>query len=612
MKLKILVIAWMMIDLMSSACQAASDDSLRTVYNHGLNTDAWSAMLYFRTGFTPGSSGLVLENAETSRLKVTGSQDKWKDRHLLTALYSDTLRDHWIWNVQGIHQIFVDKLTGFENDIETRIMATEIMYRHNAFDLPVLLGLKQDQRFRQSDTGLSYRLNLIAPEVPLDEYVHQLNGRIDGDILGPRRNSEQIMDYRVYRYFYQNTVDTLNIRIHGLRRDYYITPEGQIESREDNTQSIDNYLTYHIGPHTKMNMTGRLTRHQLQIHLLDGSEKEMKRTRRDVDIFGLAQLAWQRRRTGGIFRISHQIQEEHYQISESQFSSPYSGSSLLQTPDNISSATSYLLETTFPVGFADTLFLKTNFRKFQYDTPDEGNTDDRDEIRWHIDLGYSHRFSPSLMISTAISAHLLHMVYIHGEKSADNNWKRIFQLEPCWIWQPAPGWRWKQTTTVLANYVDYDFDTELAGIRSFLFRKFQIEDSLEIPVTPKTRVLANYKLELDENGKIIWDEWLEQKLIDRTSQTGSIHLDFRIYEDVYLRPGYSFFTRDGIRYQTQPDGTREKKSYLNFQSHGPCLQGHYQGQRLRMVFSAQTIRTQTLDVKRQIYTRLDFRLHWCF
>ena len=595
---------------MTQWCHAVSDDSLSTVYSHGLNTDHWGAALHFQSRLTPRVFVQVHETAGASRLKVTPTLNKWKDQHSLLAESSISFRPDLSLQIMGSHYTFIDKQSGTENNIHTQMLGMGLTYTHKNFSTPVLMGIKQDKRLQQSDIGFSYNIQMQVPRTQFGDYTHQFLGQLDGDILDRRKNHSRSIQYQVHRRFYQDTADTLNLEYRDLRRDYYISREGALESREDISQSAENRLTYQIGTKTYLYFLGRIALHQLKISQVTGQATGLQRERNDIEMLGSFRLCWQYTWMRGNFQFRHLAEDQNYKLTESLPATPYQGSHLLRTPDNQSSITSYLLKTQFPLGHTDTLSMTTQFQKFQYDTPDDDNFDDRDELRWHLNITHQHRFSSRLSMQTHLSTHMLHLVYIFGEKSADNNWTRIFRLNPELVWKPTSAIRWKQSVSVLANYVDYDFDTELTGIRSFLYRKYQLEDSLYIGCTARAFALINYRLEMDENGKLIWNRWLEEKLIDRQSHTFSIQMDYVLRPGLHIRPGYTYYIRTGYRYISLPDDTQERKTHLNFQSHGPLLKWVYHGRRIKLNFSAHTIRTKTLTVKRQIYTRLDFQMNW--
>jgi hypothetical protein len=203
-----------------------------------------------------------------------------------------------------------------------------------------------------------------------------------------------------------------------------------------------------------------------------------------------------------------------------------------------------------------------------------------------------------------------HFVYIFGERSADNNWNRIFKLNPIVIWQPIPTVRVSQSAEVLANYVDYDFDDALLSTRSFLYRKFRLDDSTHVVINPRLKLQASYRLELDENGKLFWDDWLEQKLITRTSHTIYVGFDLHPVKHLHIGPGYSFYSRRGYRYDPMPAGEDRKTLYRHFQTHGPVIRVRYLSDRLRFLLSASTTMTETLQAERQVFTRIHLSMNW--
>jgi hypothetical protein len=600
-----------MMILLNRWCMAASSDSLHTVYSHGLNTDSWLGSVNFKKQLSSKSQVIILEKATSSRLQGGGSREnKWKDQHDLKLQSNYNISTALRFSFLGAHYLFSDKQSGYENDIHAQKIALGGTYLHNRFSVPVLFGVIRDQRLNQTDTGFNMALGLDVPDFKLQEYTHQLQTRIDHDHFPERKNQTQTLNYQIRRLFYEDTADTLNIQYQRLRRDYYITPEGTIESRVENASHIMNRLRYRIGERSHMILTGRLSFHRLNISLLNSAFEGTRRDRKDFTLYGDLQIKWERSWMTGRFHASHLSEDQKYQLNEPEISTSYFRNTWLRTPDNRNNLTSYDLRTDFPLGFSDTLQVNTQFQKRQYDTPDKENFDDRDEIRWHIDLTQSHSFSSDLTLDTELSMHLVHLVYIFGEKSADNNWTRIIRLAPVMKWKPNPDFIWQQSVAVLANYVDYDFDTQFTGVRSFLFRKFQITDSVKVGIKPGARMLIHYKLELDENGKLIWDQWLEQKLIDRQSHYLTVQFEFYPLDQLQLRPGYAFFSRRGYRYDVLPDGSQQKVPHLDFQSHGPLLKWAYTGRRLSLIFSAQTIRTRTLTANRQIYTKLDFDMVW--
>ena len=123
----------------------------------------------------------------------------------------------------------------------------------------------------------------------------------------------------------------------------------------------------------------------------------------------------------------------------------------------------------------DSLSMMFLISRFQHDTPDSNNFDDRDEYRATAILGYSHWFSPVLRIGFEAKLNLHHLVYIFSERSVNNNWNRILQLASSIKYRPSPMFVWSQQVELSANYTNYDFEELQSQIRSFVFRKFSLK-----------------------------------------------------------------------------------------------------------------------------------------
>jgi hypothetical protein len=255
----------------------------------------------------------------------------------------------------------------------------------------------------------------------------------------------------------------------------------------------------------------------------------------------------------------------------------------------------------------------SSLQKLQYDTPDLANTDDRDELRFSADIQERHAFSETFEIRTGLAVNYLHQVYIYGEKSGDNNKIRILRFHPEIRWTPSRSFRLSQAAEVLANYVEYDYESLFPGVRSFLYRKFRLEDSVWVSLTPKILLFAHGRIELDENGKLLWSRWLQQRLVDSRSFSWTLSLDYRPFAGLHLMPGFAVYQRKGYRYPETVlpgAGNPGKELNLNFRNQGPVLKIAYLDERLLFALTASTTQTRTLNAPKQVLTRIDLNMSW--
>jgi hypothetical protein len=600
------------------AGSAGVSDSLSAGYRRGLNADDWRGDFQADRLTASGIRLRISESVSSSRLEIPSEQDKWKDQHRLSLLLEKNLKPGWWLTLSGASQLFSDHQSYLEgmpasmNDIRTHSLEIGTRIRTGVFEIPGGIGPKQDRRFARTDNGVHYRAGLKAPFAELAGYAVRAEAELDADDLGPRKNSDLGIQAGVDRTFEEGVVDSVTAGWTRQRRDYYMSPEGDVESRNEQALSVSNLLGYRLSKNTGLRVYGSLTDRNWLIHSVVSGEKNKQRERKDFRAEGSAQLWIRTRRFSGSVSFGQTSEEQAYWIAENRRLSSYFGSAYANAPDNRGLLSVLSLRAGARPSPGDTVSWTASLQKLRYDTPDAENVDDRDELRFWTDVAARHVLSARLEFRLAASAHLVHQVYISGLKSADNNTMRILRLAPQVRWSPSDRIRIAQSAEVMANYVEYDFEAVVPGVRSFLYRKFQMEDTAWVDVSRGMSVYVGARLELDENGKLLWDEWLEQRLQDRASTTLGAHLDIRPAAGLHLIPGFTVYSRNGYRTEN-PDPQANSPSRVKdqtFRNWGPTLKVAYSGDRLLLSLSAATTRTETQSVSKQLLTRVDLNLSW--
>jgi hypothetical protein len=162
----------------------------------------------------------------------------------------------------------------------------------------------------------------------------------------------------------------------------------------------------------------------------------------------------------------------------------------------------------------DRLDLQLNFIKYQYDTPDKDDNNDRDEIRFEGIARYFHRFSQLLWLDLNVYVYLNHMMYLYKEQSANNNWNRKYRIQSV-VNYKHNNWRNTLRTQVLANYIAYDFDHLFTNTRSFINRQYSVSDSLLVPLFYRSFAGFYIRLELKDRGAF-FKESFAQNILEST------------------------------------------------------------------------------------------------
>ncbi|MBN2201041.1 hypothetical protein JW777_03735 [bacterium] len=585
-------------------------DSLSTRYQKGLNTDDWQTIL--NAGRTSGRNTVWLSDVwSSSRLAVDPKNDKWKDRHELSFGAGRLLFPFLRMQLRGDSRLISDKQSGYMNDMRTRQLSVGLDASAGILSMPVSIGVMEDERFGRADRGFTAAAGLGLSRFGFSDYSGDGSVRFRSDDLGPRKNGDLGWTAGISRTFDPGTADSLRVSVRSQRRDYYVSATGDVESRGETAREAANVLTYRLSQRARCRVEGALRDRVLTIRDRTGGRSVRERERNDFGASGSAELIW----TGRLLRAETGYRtaqnDQDYWIARGRPGSPFSG--LTDAPDNRSRVNAAWLRLAARLSASDSVSLRSNLERLRYDTPDEANADDRDELRFGSDLIVLHAFTGDLSLRTSLSFHSLHQVYIRSGRSADNSRIRILRLNPELRWRPSSRFRASQSAEVLINTMAYDFEEPSTGIRSYLYRAFRLDDSIRVEASERTGIFANVRLDLDENGKLLWKRWMEQRLADRQSFTGSVVLDHRPAEGWHLMPGWSVYRRKGWRFKPAAGAAgfaAERELNLHFRNDGPVLKVAYAGGRLAVSAFAGLTRTRNLGAKTQRLTRVELNMSW--
>ena len=261
----------------------------------------------------------------------------------------------------------------------------------------------------------------------------------------------------------------------------------------------------------------------------------------------------------------------------------------------------------------DKLSSRLSISRFQYDTPDTKNYDDRDEFRATAILGLSHRFNPGLQIYIQTRTNLHHLVYIFNQKSANNKWNRILQFSTTLNYMPNESFRLGQNVEVLANYTNYDFEDIQSQIRSFVYRKYTISDSLKIGKLQGVQINLFHRMEFEENGRLFWDNFSEELLLSRRNHYLTFGVQFPLIGDLLLYNGLTAYFRREWRYKHDQFGKLKREKWGDFYSYGPQIRIFFRNsQNQDTLISLSRFRVQTRNDQVYFINQISLNANWYF
>lgn len=176
--------------------------------------------------------------------------------------------------------------------------------------------------------------------------------------------------------------------------------------------------------------------------------------------------------------------------------------------DNVGLRTTLWWQTAWNLSSGDSVRVDYSTSLLRYDTPSTLNNDDRDELATSVSTAYTHVFSQFLIGTILADVRLAHLVFIKAQRSAQNNWNRIFRLVPSVIFQ-TNGVVLRPQFEVLANYTSFDFEDLLGTAQSFSLRQVAYRDSLTIRFNSDALLESRLIFRYFERGEFRWREFSE-------------------------------------------------------------------------------------------------------
>ena len=414
-------------------------------------------------------------------------------------------------------------------------------------------GRRWDQREGFDDQGFSASLTAEMQDLIWGGYENNLNLFAQQEELGARLNQELRLQYGLDKEFSVSSSDRLAIHYRQKRHDYHIWGSAAIGTRWDTDQSFQNQLRYDLSRQLGFLLDSQVSGSRHEDRSVAGSA-----VREETNTGSALTLRAERGQMAGWLRLKFDwgAQEDATGLKRER------GTSLEQG-------------LTWAASARDSLNLAAAARKRQYDTSDTANYDDRDRLRYEIDLLYGHVFDEHFRASNRLQVILEHLVYIYGAKSDQNNWNRIFKLSPEVSFEPYLGWANLARFELAANFTDYDFELDPAFIKSTVYRRYSVMDSLAWAMARGWSMDLEYSLDLEDGGRLLWDDWVEQIAEEYRTHRAFVRLNRETPAGVRFAAGFSTYQRKGWQYTLEPSLGTVKSPFLFISRWGPVLQLSY-------------------------------------
>ncbi len=461
------------------------------------------------------------------------------------------------------------------------------------------IGIKSDNQTGQRDNGLSYRITSQIGELDLSGYKTNIYGRFSEDRITPRKGESHAAIVSVAKTFIEDTKDNFHVQFIRNRRDFYFPADSlvmnefgvtnNLEQRVEEIIDVANQLDYGVGRRLLFTFNANLRHRGISKNINYKASALTSSNVFDTDIseFKLnvsAQGQYRSDGLNGMFRFAYDERDEEHEakpftgVDRSQFELRQKS----ERRKNNSAQRTSLTGSAQVVLTSQNLLAVTGFASLlRYDTPSAENTDDRDELLMTFGISDRQSLGPKLTFSLSADAVLNHVVYIFSDRSANNNWNRVFRLSPRIDYRPSTSLTTTNGFEVLANYTVYDFENQIFSVRSFSFRQFSLIDSTTYQLSRRLAFDFSARVKLYERGQLRWREFRERPVNYFDDRTFSGQFRYTPKTDVTVAVGFRYFSLTRFRYQE-----RERVFENRLVNYGPtCLIEWSMNQNARLLIS---------------------------
>lgn len=507
----------------------------------------WEGKLFFQTQ-TWNHSQLSIDNKFSSNLyRETFQENKWKDDNNFNLGWAYPISDKITTRTVFDSRIFSDENT--ETKFNKHLAAQEIVLPvHSKITLTPAVGWTVEEIFDRQDEGWYSRVGLEINKLDMGGYLNTTDlSSVIRDFPG-RKNQEHSFFTGWTKAFSDQASDSLRIGYQFSEKRYYLAPTepgatmpNALEQVAINARFVNNHLSYQTGKRSHLSVIT-----EFKNRLINQSNPSLENRRQEIYVSNQFDYRL------GLGPINA--------ITGVMFSQTINDNPGNQTDiDALQTALTSQLE--FRPTPRDVLTNRFSYTKYEYNTPDvQNNVDDRDEQRFIIDTAYRHRFSPYFSLKLNSQIYLYHQIFISGERSANNNWNRIYQLSAGFDHQLAPVIKHNHQLRILANYTVFDFDEVLPQIRSYVFRKLIYTDSLSIKLTDHLYCNSIYQWEKEDNGTFFKDEFSQRVTKEISAHFLNVSIQHQDIFGFQLTSGITFYWRDEWGFIPEERKVREFRS----------------------------------------------------
>ena len=510
---------------------AIDSNYYQSIFYKQLTTWTWQdnlSLSYFKTNQW---NWYFNEQFQSSLLIPAEGNEQWKDENTASGslFFNNPVWDYGFY-MRSWYQN--DQQSSSDNEFGNQVLGLFSKYDYKkTIQLTPYAGVQQSKNRKYIDWGMDIGLKGKVNSYKLGDYNLTTQIESDFDLYDKRQNFENVIYVGAGTDFNKYTGDSISISYSTNQKQYYDNNPNlkKIIDVNISDRKLKNYLFYNLSPVNRFLVITQIQSVQLdfvadrKIFLIDNE-----------------------------FKFNHYGSKLFYYLSLRTNDQTQDNSNIIT--NNRTRQTIMTLESNYRISARKKLEFDITFSKFQYDTP-EKNTDDRDEQRIIVNLGYDQILSEYLSMKWTLYTYFFHKIYLSSLQSQNNNWNRIISLNPK-IKYNYGRVRNQLDTEIIANYTVYDFEELFTKTRSYVFRKYSLADSLIYQLYGKINLGFYTRIELEDKGNFFESEWKQQVVQSYHSDFYNVFIQNENFIGFDLRIGYTYYDR--IEWRHIPKKTKNR------------------------------------------------------
>lgn len=510
-----------------------------------LTTWNWQGELNVYSGQKKEWNWHLNEHYQSNLLIPAEGKKQWKDENNIRGLvfYNNPLWDYGFY-LRSWYQN--DEQASTDNEFGNQVLGLFATYDYKKFVIATpYAGIQQSKNRKYIDWGWNVGLKGKFKSYNLGDYNLSAQFDSDFDLYDNRQNYDNEFNIGANTIFNRYTSDSISFSFSEAKKEYYDSNPNQKKIIEVNilSRNLHNSLHYSLSSKNRFSLLTNIESRKLDFIS-------------DRNIFLIDNR----------FKFTHFGSKLYYDLSLRTNDETQNNTEI--RTNNRTRQTIMRVETDYHLSQKKIFEIDFTYAKLQYDTPDISNTEDRDEQRYILEIGYDQEISNYLSMDWTLYTYFYHKIYLSSLQSQNNNWHRLFKLNPRINFNYGR-LRNVLDTEVSANYTIYDFEELFTEVHSFVRRYYSMADSLIYQFYGQLHFGIFTRIELDDKGPFFQENQTQQVVQSYQSNFYNLFVENQDILNFNVRLGYTHSQQ--VFWRHLPN----KKRYREITNTGPYVSIRY-------------------------------------